>query len=197
MHRADPRAGQHRDHGLRHHRHIEDDAVALGDAEILHNGGERLHLMQHLGVGQFGDAAGQRRIVDQRHLAGAAAGDVTVERVVAGVDHRAGEPATVKSASRIEDLFRRLDPVDVTRSLAPKTLGIPERAGMDLMIPAVVLDVHGVSLLDAGDNRDLFTCHCHRKQHHFKGGLDFRGAIGLFLTAICAPSRSSSWASDL
>ena len=29
MHRADPRAGQHRDHGFRHHRHIEDDAVAL------------------------------------------------------------------------------------------------------------------------------------------------------------------------
>ena len=39
MHRADPRAGQHRDHGFRHHRHIEDDAVALGDAEILHDGG--------------------------------------------------------------------------------------------------------------------------------------------------------------
>ena len=48
MHRADPRAGQHRDHRFRHHRHIEDDAVALGDAEIGHHGGERLHLMQHL-----------------------------------------------------------------------------------------------------------------------------------------------------
>jgi hypothetical protein len=93
MHRADPRAGQHRDHGFRHHRHIEDDAVALGDAEIGHHGGERLHLVQQLRIGEFGDAAGQRRIVDQRHLIGAAAGDMTVERVVAGVDHGTGEPA--------------------------------------------------------------------------------------------------------
>ena len=58
MHRADPRAGQHRDHGFRHHRHIEDDAVALGDAEILHHGGQRLHLVQHLGIGEFGDGVG-------------------------------------------------------------------------------------------------------------------------------------------
>ena len=46
VHRADARAGEHRDDGLRHHRHIEDDAIALGDAKILHDGGERLHLGQ-------------------------------------------------------------------------------------------------------------------------------------------------------
>ena len=34
MNRADARAGEHRDHRLRHHRHVEDDAVALGDAEV-------------------------------------------------------------------------------------------------------------------------------------------------------------------
>ena len=53
MHRADARAGEHRDHGLRHHRHIEDDAIALGDAKILHDGGERLHLIQQLGIGEL------------------------------------------------------------------------------------------------------------------------------------------------
>ncbi|KTT90245.1 hypothetical protein NS44R_14900, partial [Mammaliicoccus sciuri] len=51
VHRADPRAGEHRDHGLRHHRHIEDDAIALGHAEILHDRGERLHLLQQLRIG--------------------------------------------------------------------------------------------------------------------------------------------------
>ena len=142
MHRADPRAGQHRDHGFRHHRHIEDDAVTLGDAEIGHDGGERFHFMQHLRIGEFGDAARQRRIMDQRHLVGAPAGDVTVEGVVAGVDHGAGKPAAVQTHGGIEDLFSRLDPVDVARRLAPKPLGISERAGMDLVIPAVVLDVH-------------------------------------------------------
>ena len=150
MHRADPRAGQHRHHGFRHHRHIEDDAVAFGHAEILHDGGERLHLVQHLGIGEFGDSACsgricQRRIVDQRHLVGAAVGDMAVERVVAGVDHGAGEPAAVEPHGGIEHLLRRLDPVDLARRLGPKTLGIPERAGMDLVIAAGVLDVHGVA----------------------------------------------------
>ncbi len=33
VHGADARAGQHRDHGLGDHRHVDDDPVALGDAE--------------------------------------------------------------------------------------------------------------------------------------------------------------------
>ena len=143
MHRADPRAGQHRKHRFRHQRHIEDDAVALGDAEIGHHGGERLHLLQHLGIGEFRDRVGERRIVDQRHLIGAAARDMAVERVVAGVDHRAGEPAAIRAHRGIEDLFGRLDPVDLARRLGPKALGVAERAGMDLVIAAVVLNVHG------------------------------------------------------
>ena len=105
VYRPDPRAGQHRDHGFRHHRHIEDDAVALGDAEILHDRGERLHLVQHLGIGEFADAARQRRIVDQRKLVGASAGDVAIERVMAGVDHGVGEPAAVETERAIEDFF--------------------------------------------------------------------------------------------
>ena len=129
VHRADPRAGQHRDHRFRHHRHIEDDAVALCDAEILHDGGERLHFLQHLGIGEFRDRVGQRRIVDQRDLVGAAAGDMAIERVVAGVDHGAGEPAAVSADRGIEDLLRRLDPVDLARRLGPEALGVgSERA---------------------------------------------------------------------
>ena len=150
MHRADPRAGQHRHHGFRHHRHIEDDAVAFCHAEILHDGGKGFHLVQHLGIGEFGDSACsgricQRRIVDQRHLIGAAVRDMAVERVVAGVDDGAGEPAAVKPHGGIEHFLRGLNPVDLARRLAPKTLGIPKRAGMDLVVPAAVLDVHGVA----------------------------------------------------
>ena len=70
---------------------------------------------------------------------------MAVERVVAGVDHGAGEPAAVKPHRGIEHLFRRLDPVDLARRLAPKALGIGERTGMDLVIAAGVLDVHGVA----------------------------------------------------
>ena len=145
VHRADARAGQHRHHGFRHHRHIEDDAVAFGDAKVGHDGGERLHLMQHLGIGEFCGFARQRQIVDQRHLAGAAAGDVAIERVVAGVDLGACEPAAVDAHCGIEDLLRRLDPVDLARGLGPKALGIGERTGVDFVVAALVVDVHGVS----------------------------------------------------
>ena len=145
MHRADPRAGQHRKHRFRHQRHIEDDAVALGDAEIGHHGGERLHFLEHLGIGEFRDGVGERRIVDQRDLVGAPARDVAVKRVVAGVDHGAGEPAAIRAHRGIEYFFGRLDPVDLTRRLGPKALGVAERAGMDLVVAAFLVDVHGVS----------------------------------------------------
>src|SRR5882724_1237189 len=70
---------------------------------------------------------------------------MAVERIVTGVDHGAGEPAAVKPHGRIEHLVGGLDPVDLARRLAPKALGVRERAGMNLMIPAVVLDVHDVA----------------------------------------------------
>ncbi len=142
VHRADPRAGQHRNHGFRHHRHIEDDAVAFCHPEILHDRGERFHFIEQLRVSEFGDAACERRIVDQCHLVGASARDVAVERVVAGVDHTTGKPAAVGPQRGIEYLLRGLDPVDLARRLAPEPFGVGERAGVDLMIAAVVLDVH-------------------------------------------------------
>ncbi len=117
----------------------------LATPKSCHDGGERLHLMQHLGVGQSGDTACQRRIVDQRRLIAAAGRDVAIQCVVAGVDHGAGEPPAVKPHGGIEDLPGGRDPVDLPGRLAPKTLGIPERARMDLVIPAFSLDVHGAA----------------------------------------------------
>ena len=76
---------------------------------------------QHLRIGEFGDRAGQRRIVDQRHLIGAAARDVAVERVVAGVDLGAGEPAAVEPERAVEHLVGRLDPVDLAARPRPRT----------------------------------------------------------------------------
>ena len=81
--------------------------------------------------------------MDQRHLVGAPAGDMAVERVVAGVDHGAGEPAAVKAHRRIKYLFRGLDPVDFARRFAPEPLGIRQRPGVDLVIPALALNIHG------------------------------------------------------
>jgi hypothetical protein len=83
--------------------------------------------------------------MDQRHLIGAPIRDMAVQRIVAGVDHRACEPAAIEADAGIEDFFRRLDPVDLPRRLAPKTLGIGKRARMDFVVAAVVLDVQDVS----------------------------------------------------
>jgi hypothetical protein len=79
------------------------------------------------------------RIVDQRDLVGAAVGNMAVERVVAGVDHRAGKPAAIRAHRGIEDLPGGLDPVDLARRLGPKSLWVGQRAGMDLMIPAFLM----------------------------------------------------------
>ena len=68
---------------------------------------------------------------------------MAVERVVAGVDHGAGKPAAVEAHRGIEDFLRRLDPVDLARGLRPETLRVRQRAGMDLVIAAFVVDVHG------------------------------------------------------
>jgi hypothetical protein len=44
MHRPDARACEHPKYRFRHHRHVENDAVALPDAEIAQHRGEDLHL---------------------------------------------------------------------------------------------------------------------------------------------------------
>ena len=123
-------------------------ATRIDDAKVLHDGGERLHLMQQLCIGELRDAVGERGIVDQCHLIGAAAGDMAIERVVAGIDHAAGEPAAIGSGRRIEHLLRRLDPVDLPRRLGPKPLRVGERARVDLVIAAFVVNVHGLAPSD-------------------------------------------------
>ena len=69
---ADARAGEHGEHRLRHHRHIDDDAVALLDAEVAQHGAEQLHLGQHAAVGEGLHRVGDGGIVDQRRLVVAA-----------------------------------------------------------------------------------------------------------------------------
>src|SRR5262249_52572188 len=80
--------------------------------------------------------AGDRRIVDDRRLVGAAVLDVAVDRVVAGVADAVREPAAVDAGRRIEDLFRALDPVDRVRRLSPEAHRILQRAPVGLVVAA-------------------------------------------------------------
>ena len=130
VHRAQPRAGQHRHHRLGDHRHVDDHPVALADARRGDGAGELRHLVAQLAVGEALLCAGDRRIVDQCGLVGAPAFDVAVERVVAGVEFGAGEPTVKRRVGCVEHLVPTLRPVDRRGLLGPESLGIAERTRM-------------------------------------------------------------------
>ena len=52
MHGPEPGSGQHRDDGLRHHRHVDDHAITLGHPEACEHTGESRHLLEQLRVRQ-------------------------------------------------------------------------------------------------------------------------------------------------
>ena len=146
MHRAQPRAGQHRHHRFGDHRHVDDDAVALADALRRDRAGELRHVIAQLAIGEALLRAGDRRIVDQRRLLGAAALDVAVERVVAGIELAAGEPAIERRLGASSTLSQRLRPVDRLGLLGPESLGVAERTRMQRAV--FVADGHdGISSL--------------------------------------------------
>ena len=142
MNGADARAGEHADRRLRHHRHIEDDAVALADAEIAQHGGEHLRLGHQAVIGDGALDPGERRIVDDRGLLAAPSVDVAVDRIEAGVADAADEPAAVDSRRRVENGFGLFEPVDSCGRLGPEALRVALPAGVDLVVAARA-GVHG------------------------------------------------------
>ena len=142
VHGADARAGQHRDHRLRHHRHVEDDAVALLDPEIPQHAGEHLRLGQQAVVGDDALLPGERRIVDDRRLRAAPGHHVAIDRVPAGVADAADEPAPVDAGARVEHAPRRLDPVELGGGLGPESFRVALPAAIDLVVAAGA-GIHG------------------------------------------------------
>ena len=63
---AESSAGQHAHHGLGHHRHADDDAVSLGDAQPGQRTRQPGDLVAQLGVGVRAHGAGDGAVVDQR-----------------------------------------------------------------------------------------------------------------------------------
>ena len=145
VHRADARAGEHGDRRLWHHRHIEQDSVALLDAEATQDHGQDLGFNLKRAIGERALLPGQRRIVDDRRLLAATLPHVAVDGVPAGVADAADEPAPVDAGIRIEHPLRRLDPVDLLRGFAPKPLRVVLPAGIDLVI-AAPSSIHGALL---------------------------------------------------
>ena len=82
---TDPSAGEHRHNGFGDHRHVEDDTVALAHALGRDHAGDERDLIAQLAIGEGLLGVGERRVVDQRRLLGAATVDMPVERIVAGI----------------------------------------------------------------------------------------------------------------
>ncbi len=133
---AESRRSEHGDHGLGHHRHVNDDPVAFRHPLAGQHSGKARDLVAQLAVGEDTLRVGDRRVVDECGLVGAAVVDVTVERVRARVHATAREPAIEGSPSVVEHALPRLHPVEQLCGLAPERLRLLERSAVDLVEPA-------------------------------------------------------------
>jgi hypothetical protein len=121
---AEARRGKHCDHRFGHHRHVDQHAVALADAQVGDGRGERRHFLQQFGVGDGPLLAGDRAVIDDRRIVAPARRDMPVDCVVASVAFRAGEPASVNALVRIENPVPGLVPVNRRRGFCPEAFRI-------------------------------------------------------------------------
>ncbi len=127
MHGADAGAGVGGDQRFRDHRHVDDDAIALADAELDQRARELCDQVAEFAIGVGADDIRCRAVVDDRRLLTPAGIDMPVERVVAGIGDAAAEPAVERLVRVVENLVPLLEPMYFFGSLAPETLRVLDR----------------------------------------------------------------------
>ena len=137
---ADARAGEHRVSSLGDHRQIDGDPIALLDAVAFQHIGEMADLIGEL---RIGDELRLARIVglpDDRGLVGAL-GQMAVDAIVRDVGDAVWIPSNrnvMRVVGGFLDLGVGLEPVDALAHLAPKAVGIGDRAGVHLLVFGLV-----------------------------------------------------------
>jgi hypothetical protein len=121
---AKPGAGEHRLQRFGHHRHVDDDAVALFDPLGLERPGKAGHAVLQLGVGDDVLGARDRAVMDDRGLLAAPGEDVAVDGVPAGVDLGVGEPFVKRGTAVIQRAGGWLHPVDAPGGGKPEPLRV-------------------------------------------------------------------------
>jgi hypothetical protein len=137
MRRSDARAGEHRGGRLRHHRHVDRDAVVALDAEALEHVREPLRHVEQLGVGDRPPLAVFALPVERDPLAEAGV-DVPVEAVVRNVQLPAHEPLRPRRLP-VEHLLPGLRPVELARPALPPAFGVALRVVVDRGVGGVCL----------------------------------------------------------
>src|SRR4029079_15808722 len=89
VNRADTRAGEHRDSGLRDERHVDRHAITAVNAELRQHIRELLHLDVEIPVRE-GPAVAWLALPDERSLVAARRLDVAIDAVVGDVDLATG-----------------------------------------------------------------------------------------------------------
>src|ERR1700677_1142231 len=140
MNRADPRAGQHRIGGLRDHRKIDRDAVALLDVAGAQDVGEFADFVVQLAIADVLRLRGTVALPDDRGLV-AALVEMPVDAIPGDVEDAVLEPFDRNVAGRerrILDLAERLDPADALGLFGPESVGIAYRVRIHLLVPGLI-----------------------------------------------------------
>ncbi len=137
--RADPGAGQHRDHGLGDHRQVDRDPVTLGDAELGERVGGLADLVLEVGVRQVAGVVLGLADPVQGDLVAVAVLDVPVDAVVRRVDGAAGEPLGERRVVPVQDPVPLLAPVQALGLLGPERLPVGGGAFVGLLLHVGVL----------------------------------------------------------
>ncbi len=132
---ADPRAGQHRDRGLRDHRHVDGDPVALLNSQLQQGVRGLGDLVLQLRVGDRAAVAGLALEVDGDPVAVARL-DVPVHAVVRHVERAVLEPLGERRVRPVQRLGRFLRPAEAAGLRGPEaepvSLGLLIRLRRDI-----------------------------------------------------------------
>ena len=134
MHGTETGAGEHGLQRLWHHRHVDQHAVALCHPFGPQRTGKQGHPVAQVDIGDAAGDAGDRAVMDDRHLITASGLDMAVDGVPTGVDHAGAEPFIKRRAGVIEGAGRWRYPVDFFGSLHPESFRIGFPACVDFCV---------------------------------------------------------------
>ncbi|MPM59419.1 hypothetical protein SDC9_106261 [bioreactor metagenome] len=127
---ANARAGQHGKCGFGDHRHVDQHAITLLDAQRLQAGSHALHFLVQFGVAIGALGVGFGGDGDQRVLVGTL-GQMAVHRVVAQIGGATHEPARERRVAVVADLLGLGLPFDELGLFGPEGIAIFNRAAME------------------------------------------------------------------
>ena len=154
MHRADPRAGQHRDRRFRNGRQVNDDAIAFADFVSLEHIREPADFAMQLLIGQ-GALLARFAFPDDRGLVPAGPCEMTIEAILRNVQFSADEPFRERRLP-FENFLPRRVPDQLLRFARPEFVRLLDRFA-----------IHPPILLEAFDPRPLGEIRCRLENAFF------------------------------